>query len=195
MTNSVGKEEKLVGVNFTLAAMSDDFIDIILGTLSQVDLTNVWRETDDVSTTIRGKRVHVFDATRAICLLAAKTGKHIGFQATYTTGCPGNVETNAYLEVSDEPKNLAVEAEGQYAAAKFALYPIGAENFMEVILTQIEAMKEHVEVSRVPLATKLSGNLSDIFTGLENSFQAMLDAGSHHNVMTVTISINSPSHQ
>lgn len=195
MTDSNCTKEKLVGVNFTLAAMSDDFADIILGTLDKVNLSNVWRETDDVSTTLRGKRVHVFDATRAICLLAAKTGKHIGFQATYTTGCPGNRETNPFLEVSDEPKNARVKAEGQYAAAKFALYPIGAENFMEVILTQIEAMKEHVEVSPVPHATKLTGDLSEIFTGLENSFQAMLDAGSHHNVMTVTISINSPSHQ
>lgn len=186
---------KVTGASFTLFSMSDDFVDVILGALGAVDSSKVWMETDDVSTTVRGKTVHVFDVTKAICLHAAKTGKHVAFQATYGMGCPGDVETDAYLALNDAPSNLVnVAKDNLFAAAKFALYPLGGGNYIETILNQIESMKEYVEVSKTYYSTKLTGGLIDIFNGLENAFQSTIDAGSTHTVMTVTISLNSPSH-
>lgn len=56
-------------------------------------------------------------------------------------------------------------------------------------------MKTYVKVSRVPTATKLEGSLTAMFNGLEEVFDATVDAGADHVVMVVSVSMNSPSHQ
>lgn len=188
--------KKPVSADFTLSPMSDDFVEVILGTLDKTNTSKVWMETDDVSTVVRGKSVHVFDVTKAICVYGAQTGKHVSFQARYSIGCPGNEETEAFLSMNDKSEHtFTTEDEKLYAAAKFALYPIGAADFSETILNQIEKMKTYVKVSRVPTATKLEGSLTAMFNGLEEVFHATVDAGADHVVMVVSVSMNSPSHQ
>jgi len=188
--------EKPVSADFTLSPMSEDFVEVILVTLDKTNTSKVWMETDDVSTVVRGKSVHVFDVTKAICVYAAQTGKHVSFQARYSLGCPGNEETEAFLLMNDKSENrFTAEDEKLYAAAKFSLYPIGAADFSETILNQIEKMKTYVKVSRVPTATKLEGSLTAMFNGLEEVFYATVDAGADHVVMVVSVSMNSPSHQ
>lgn len=186
---------KIAGASFTLSPMSANFIEVIESALAETDTSKVWLDTDDVSTTARGKIVHVFDVTKAICLHAARTGEHVSFQATYSLGCPGDVEADAYLASDDTPSNLVNNQEGQpFAAAKFSLYPLGGGDYMETIYEQIAAMKKYVEVSKSHYSTKLAGGLLDIFNGLENVFEKTIDQGSSHTVMTVTVSMNSPSH-
>src|SRR5690625_709405 len=102
--NQCGRS-KIAGASFTLSPMCDDFVNIILGTLEKVDSSKVWMKTDDVSTTVRGKLVHVFNVTKAVCTYAAKTGEHVSFQATFSVGCPGDTETDAYMELDDVPSN------------------------------------------------------------------------------------------
>src|SRR5690625_6350434 len=88
--NSKCGHRRVTGASFSLHPMSDDFVDVIQAALGETNTSKVWMETDDVTTTVRGKTVHVFDVTKAICLHAAKTGKHVAFQATYSVGCPGD---------------------------------------------------------------------------------------------------------
>lgn len=188
--------QKIGGASFSLYPMSNDFVDIIKGALREVDTSKVWMETDDVTTTVRGKMVHVFDVTKAFIIHAAKTGEHVAFQATYSLGCPGDSKGEAYLAEDDKLVNLAVfENSKQYAAAKFSLYPLGGGNYMDIIYEQINAMKEYVSVKPAHYSTKLEGNIVDIFNGLEKVFQATVDSGSSHTVMTTSISVNSPSHK
>ena len=40
--------ERIAGCQFNLSVMSDDFAEVILGALDQVDTSKVWKETDDV---------------------------------------------------------------------------------------------------------------------------------------------------
>lgn len=54
MTNQCGTS-RIAGCQFTLYPMSDKFVDIILSALDEVDTSKVWKDTDDVSTCIRGK--------------------------------------------------------------------------------------------------------------------------------------------
>lgn len=194
MGNSKCGHRRVTGASFSLHPMSDDFVDVIQAALGETNTSKVWMETDDVTTTVRGKTVHVFDVTKSICLHAAKTGKHVAFQATYSVGCPGDTETDTYVEIDDIPSNVTQDGkENPFAAAKFSLYPLGGGNYMDTILEQIELMKKHVNVSKAHLSTKLSGGLLDIFIGLEDVFEKTVKAGSDHTVMTVTVSINSPS--
>lgn len=110
---------KPVSADFTLSPMSDDFVRVILNTLDKTNTSKVWMETDDVSTVIRGKSVHVFDVTKAICVYAAQTGKHVSFQARYSLGCPGNEETEAFLSMDDKKEHTyTVEDEKDLCSSK-----------------------------------------------------------------------------
>lgn len=189
------ESSKIAGTSFSLHPMCDNFVEVIEKALSETDTSKVWMNTDDVTTTVRGKLVHVFDVTKSICLHATKTGEHVAFQATFSVGCPGDSEGDTYLALDDIPSNITESEEDHFAAAKFSLYPLGGGNYMETIYEQIEAMKKYVDVSHAHYSTKLSGNLLGIFKGLETVFAKTIESGSSHTVMTVNISMNSPSHK
>ena len=194
MNQSCGTSD-IAGVSFSVYPMSDQFVDIILAALKEVDTSKVWLKTDDVTTTVRGKIGHVFDVSKAIFLHAATTGKHVGYQATYSLGCPGDSAGDVFLAEDDILMNVErTKSIKQHIAAKFSLYPLGGGNYMDIIYEQIEAMKEHVEVSPSHYSTRLQGEAIAIFDGLEKVFQATVEGGSNHTVMTVSISANSPSH-
>lgn len=196
MTNESCGTSKIAGASFSLYPMSNDFIDIIKSALKEVDTSKVWMKTDDVTTTIRGKIVHVFDVTSAIFLNAAQSGKHVAFQATYSLGCPGDSEGDVFLAEDDQPANAQMCAQiNQHIAAKFSLYPLGNGSYMDVIYQQIEAIKEYATVTPAHYSTRLEGDASKIFNGLQTVFQEVVKAGSSHTVMTVSISANSPSHR
>jgi uncharacterized protein YqgV (UPF0045/DUF77 family) len=166
-----------------------------MNALEQTDTSKVWMETDDVTTTVRGKTTHVFDVTKAIFLYAAVTGKHVAFQGTYSIGCPGESDGNVYMAEDDDPQNKeAVKAFRQPVSAKFSLYPLGCGDYMEVIYEQIKMLKQQVTVMPFHYSTKLTGETNAIFLGLEQAFRAVKAGGSSHTIMTVSISANSPSH-
>src|SRR5699024_12283517 len=109
--------------------------------LSETDTSKVWMQTDDVTTTVRGKMVHVFDVTKAIMIHAAKTGKHVAFQATYSIGCPGDSEGDVYLSEDDNIANLGGSESGnQYASARISLYPRGGGDYMAIIYEPFDAV-------------------------------------------------------
>lgn len=194
--NQACTKSDIAGASFSIHPMSDSFISIIKDALEKTDTSKVYVKTDDVTTTVRGKLVHIFDVTKAIFLHAASTGEHVAFQATYSLGCPGDSQGEAYMETDDAPLNTeSIKDILQYVAAKFSLYPLGGGNYMDVIYNQIEAMKEYVNVSPAHYSTRLDGDASDIFRGLEQVFTATVERGSSHTVMTVSISANSPSHK
>lgn len=196
MTRESCSKSNIAGVSFSIHPMSDNFIEIIKGAINESDTSKVHVKTDDVTTTIRGKLVHVFDAAKAIFMHAAKTGVHVAFQATYSLGCPGDSSGDVYMAEDDNPLNAEqVKDIKQYAAAKFSLYPLGGGNYMDIIYEQIEAMKKHVAVSPAHYSTRLEGEVIEIFNGLEQVFKATVEGGSSHTVMTVSISANSPSHK
>lgn len=196
MTNQSCSTSHIAGVSFSLYPMSDQFVDIILNALKEVDTSKVWMKTDDVTTTIRGRIEHVFDVSKAIFLHAASTGIHVGYQATYSLGCPGDSAGDVYM--AEDSFLLNAEKSNsmkQYVAAKFSLYPLGGGDYMDIIDEQIETMKNMVDVSPSHYSTRLDGEAVSVFEGLEKVFRATVDGGSSHTVMTVSISANSPSHE
>lgn len=125
----------------------------------------------------------------------AQTGEHVAFHATYSVGCPGDTSGHSYM-AEDEVALNASEAEekSQPVAAKFALYPMGGGDYMDVIYEQIEEMKKKdIEVNLTHYETRLDGDACDIFSGLETVFEATEEAGSTHTVMTLSVSANSPT--
>lgn len=195
MANNKEKESKIAGCSFSLYPMSDDFAKLILDALNNVDSSKVWMKTDRVSTIVRGRISHIFDVIQAIFLETSKSGIHVACNATFSIGCPGDTEGHTYMAEDNRTLNRSlIENIDQNISAKFALYPMGGGNYMDLIYKQIEAMKTYgVDVNLTHYETMLDGTSQDIFSGLENVFRAVEDAGSSHTIMTVTLSANSPT--
>ncbi|MET3684345.1 uncharacterized protein YqgV (UPF0045/DUF77 family) [Alkalibacillus flavidus] len=196
MTNQQCGTSRIAGVQFTLFPMSDNFVDIILSALDEVDHSSVWKETDDVTTCMRGKIVHIFDITKAIFLHAAKTGEHVAMSGTFSVGCPGDNEADVYMAESDEPVNAPnLSANEQQAGCKFAIHPLGRDDYMDKIYEQIDLSKARgVDVSPSHYMTRLDGDVASIFDAMEEAFEAVQQEVSH-TTMTFTISANSPSNR
>ena len=195
MTNDCGTT-RIAGCQFTLYPMTDNFVDIILSSLKEVDTSKVWKKTDDVSTCIRGKLVHVFDVAKAIFLHAAKTGEHVAMSGTFSIGCPGDSSGNAFLAETNVPINEPNSTKiSQQAGCIFALYPLGRDDYMGLINEQIDLSKNRgVKVNATHYATRLDGEVNDIFRTMHESFDAVQKVCSHVT-MTFTISANSPSNK
>ncbi|MGM0845027.1 MAG: YkoF family thiamine/hydroxymethylpyrimidine-binding protein [Bacillota bacterium] len=195
MNQQVCGTSEITGARFTIHPMADDFVSIILGAIEESDTSKVWRKTDDVSSCVRGRSVHVFDTVKAIFLNASKTGKHVVLNATFSNGCPGDTQGDVYLSEDDEPMNKAsLSGISQDVAVHFALYPLGSTTYMENIMDQVnDAIEKGVKTQGVHYATRLDGDAHDIFSTLERAFYNCQQGDSSHVVMTVTMSANSPS--
>ncbi|WP_100009991.1 YkoF family thiamine/hydroxymethylpyrimidine-binding protein [Lentibacillus sediminis] len=196
MTSNSCGTSRIAGCQFTLFPMSDKFADIILGALDEVDTSKVWKDTDDVSTCVRGKMVHVFDVTQALFLHAAKTGEHVAMSGTFSIGCPGDTEADSYMDETDTPLNEEKSSQiSREAGCKFSLYPMGRTDYMDAIYEQIDLSKHrNIKVSSAHYATRLDGDVKDIFQALHQSFDRVQEKVSHVT-MTFTISANSPSNK
>ncbi|EMR07003.1 Putative HMP/thiamine-binding protein ykoF [Bhargavaea cecembensis DSE10] len=183
----------IVGFRFTLSPMTNEFIDVIKGALEEVDTSAVWMHTDDVSTVIRGKQVHVFNVAKALALHAAKTGVHVALNGTFSAGCPGDTAGDAYLDKPDEPLNN--DTTEQYVSSQFALYPMNNPDYMSVIYREVERAKERgVFNESMHYASGIHGDIHDVFEFYEETFTNARSEEHRHLVMTVSMSINSPSH-
>lgn len=180
MTENCGTE-RITGCQFSLHPMSDQFVEIIIAALEETDTSNVWKETDDVNTSVRGEMVHVFDVVKAIFLHAAKTGEHVAMNGTFTIGCPGDRGQNAPMDGTDTPINEEKTKDiAQTAGCKFALYPLGTEDYMEKIMEQIDLSKHrNVDVNPSHSATRLDGDVHDIFQALHESFDLVQQKVNH----------------
>lgn len=184
----------IVGFRFSLHPMSGNFIHIIKSALKDIDTSNVWMQTDDVSTVIRGKQQHVFNVAKALALHAAKTKEHIALSGTFSAGCPGDTAGDAYLDASDEPANQ--DASKQYVSSQFALYPMNNPDYMEVIYREVERAKQlGVWNDSMHYASGIHGDIHEVFAFYEKSFSSARSGQYPHLIMTVSMSINSPSHK
>ena len=183
----------IVGFRFSLHPMTGDFIQVIKGALRETDTSNVWMHTDDVSTVIRGRQLHVFNAAKSIALNAAKTGVHVAMSGTFSVGCPGDSAGDAYLDKGDALLNT--DTSKQYVSSQFALYPMNNPEYMAIIYREVEHAKERgVFNDSMHYASGIHGDIHDVFAFYEEAFTNARSSENAHLVMTVALSINSPSH-
>ncbi|QPC45522.1 Ykof family thiamine-binding protein [Mangrovibacillus cuniculi] len=199
MTNQpvVCGTSRIVGCNISLHPMTDNFLNIILGTLEKVDTSRVWMKTDDVSTCIRGKAHHVFATAKAILAYASTHEVHVAFHATFSIGCPGDTAGDAYMEADDSVPNkeqVREVADSIYVGSQFALYPMNEPNYMGLIYDAIGTATKHGTYSQSKhYASRLDGSIEEVFHSLEQTFTETSEKTSHV-VMTFHASVHSPSH-
>lgn len=78
------------GAQFSIHAMSDNFVDVILGGVRALGSPDDLRlETDDISTLVVGTPQRVFEAMQSAYAESCRLGGHVVLQAHISRGCPG----------------------------------------------------------------------------------------------------------
>ncbi|AYD04132.1 YkoF family thiamine/hydroxymethylpyrimidine-binding protein [Neorhizobium sp. NCHU2750] len=197
------------GAQISLYPMSDEFVGVILGSLSALDpyRDRLRIETDDISTLLVGTPDVVFAAMRDLFVAAAKTGKHCVLHATLSRGCPGEpddpicqvAEMTGPMRPLDERKAQALAAvaaipsSGQSVAAQFSLYTLGIGQHMDEIYGCIDFIKTSGVFDRSKnFCTKLRGDAAPVFATVGEAF-VRFGPPQGHVTIDLTVSANSPS--
>ncbi len=201
----VYQQNRIAGCSFSIYPMSEDFVEIILSAIRRVDMSKVWRQTNDIETCIRGRISHVFDVTLALFSTAIESGEHVVFRGTFSIGCPGDSTADNFMANDDVKLNKTLWA-NHSIAGKFSVYPLGelsptdscsdssCGGYMGKIYECIEHMRaSSLKVQQIHYATRFDGDLQLSWQYLEQCFQMLEEQGFRHTVMDVSISANSPT--
>ena len=189
-----GAKNEITGCRFSLSPMSDNFVDIILGSISKVDTSKVWKMTDKLSTVYRGKRIHVLDAVKACFVWAYREGVHMTMEATVSKGCPGDTDADSYLAADDVLLNEPAMKDVHFpVVCKISLYPMGVPNYMEYIAGVVnKSIDRGVYSHSSHYVTVLEGDVQDLFAYFDEATQYCTENLSHY-IMEITLSVNSPT--
>ena len=182
---------------FSLAPMSDSFIEIILGAIAKVDTSRVSAVTDEFSTTYRGGRRQVLDALKACFAYSYREGVHMALNAVLEAGCPCRAEEDARVCPAAPADETLVNEAGTASlhfktAVKFSLYSMGDEDYLDRIAPVIAIVKDAgLFVRSDPGATVMQGDVGDIFNCLE-AVAAHCEANLKHYVIQLTLAVNLP---
>lgn len=196
------------GAQVALYPMTDDFVRVILGSLSALDpYRGRFRiETDDLSTLLVGPPPDLFPALRDLHVAASRGGLHCVMHATVSRGCPGEPDdpicTPIEGRTAETPLGERVEAAleavqsaaptGQDVAAQLSLYPLGATHHMDEIYGCIDLMKRSGVFGRSKnFCTTLRGDAGPVFATLSEAF-LRFGSPEGHLAMDLTVSANSP---
>jgi uncharacterized protein YqgV (UPF0045/DUF77 family) len=197
------------GAQISLYPMSDDFIGIILKSITALDpyRPQFRIETDDVSTLIVGPPEQLFPAMRDLFVAAAQSGVHCTLSATVSRGCPGEPDSPLCTPQTDMMPDLPLAERisaareavtvapktGQVIAAQFSLYPLGVGHHMDEIYGCIDFLKSSGVFDRAKnFCTRLAGDAGPVFATLGEAF-LRFGAPEGHVALDLTVSANSPS--
>ncbi|MET4583320.1 hypothetical protein ABIE21_002839 [Conyzicola nivalis] len=190
-----------VGARITLAAMSDDYVSIVLGALEAADSTGLETQTGAVSTFVSGAESDLVRYLVQLVGAAGRSGAHVSATIHFSRGCPGEV----VCELPGGAGPLAAEipdvaATGVTAVAEWALYPLEdgvtagtTPDHMRDIYAAIDFARElgTFEASE-HFVTRLSGDVADVIRTVAAGW-ILVGRTVQHVTSHVTLSINSPS--
>lgn len=197
------------GAQVALYPMADDFVPIILGSLSALDpYRDSFRiETDDLSTLLVGPPEQLFPAMRDLHVAASRGGVHCVLHATVSRGCPGEPDDPICTPIqgreAQTPLGRRIDTAlalvtgatetGQHVGAQLSLYPLGAAHHMDEIYGCIDFLKRSgVFGGSKNFCTTLRGDAGPVFATLGEAF-LRFGSPEGHLALDLTISANSPT--
>lgn len=189
-----GTTKEITGCRFSIAPMSDDYINILLNAIQKVDTSKVWSKTDKLSTIYRGKRIHVIDGVKACFIESYQEDVHMTLEATFSKGCPGDTEADSYLATDDILINESNLINKHFSvSSKISFYPLGTEEYMKHIAYVVNlAIRQNLYQQSAHYVSILEGDVHDLFSYF-NDVLAYAEQYLSHYVLQVTLSVNSPS--
>lgn len=168
------------------------------GSLEKTNTSAVWSETDALSTVYRGKLPYVADAVQALFLNAYRPGVHMALEGQFSKGCPGDVSGDSVLNREGEAPNAALVKDIHFPVhCKLALYPLGDAQYIdEIAKVWHMAQDEGLNPKTIHYATRIDGDVQDVFTYLTHVCELMENAPAvHHYVLHFTMNCNSPTEE
>lgn len=192
--NATNAAKEIMGCRFSLYPMDSDFVTIILNALEKTDTSAVWSKSDAMSTIYRGKGHYVMDSVKGLFINAFKPNVHMAMEGQFSKGCPGDIQGDSKLNVEGEAPNFHIVKDVHFPAnCKLSLYPMGTGSYMEEIENVVKMAEEKgLQPQSIHYATRISGDIHDIFDYLESVCQYMAGSVSHF-ILHFTISVNSPT--
>jgi uncharacterized protein YqgV (UPF0045/DUF77 family) len=190
------QEQNFAGIRFSLDPQTDDFADIILSALDEIDTSNVWSKTDATSTVYRGEKAAVFDTVKAAFVHTYRKDVHGKTTLTISQGCGSDEDAAEYKHLSDERINDAKSSDRDFdIIGKFQLYPMGVTDYNDTIYEIVEeAKKRDIYEGTQYYTTFLMGSVHDIFDYLEYVSNETKKITGHH-VIEAQLSFNIPEEE
>ena len=182
----------VVGARIGVYPMQDNFVDVILKALKDTDRTGLCVMTDDLGTTVQGKRERVFNYVKEVLLRTSNIGGHVVANVLFSVGCPGDVAED--FDFNTKPKYTDLPMEDMPVACAWSLYPLGNEQYFPVIVEEVKKAMDlsNVDVESYHYCTRLDGTAKDVFNLLETSFKGV-SKRIPHTIIHATFSKGSPS--
>jgi uncharacterized protein YqgV (UPF0045/DUF77 family) len=189
-----GASLDITGIRFSLYPMDSSYEKIILHSLSTINTSKVFNETDALSTVYRGRLKQVYDCMGALFIGARVPGVHMVLEGQASKGCPGDVDADSFLAEDDTPLNRPnLNIENFQVIGKLALYPLGTPSYIDIIAHVFRmAEKAGLKPRIIHYATRIEGNVFEVLDFLEDVSRYSQDNCSHY-VLHFTISVESPS--
>lgn len=190
-----------VGARVTVAVMADDYADVILGVLAEVDAAGLVVSTGDVSTYVGGHEPDLLRYLTDLVAAVAATGRHAAVTVHLSRGCPGEVRCalpgGAGARVVDLP---AGRRTGREVAAEWALYPLVDDVRVGVRpdhMRDIEAAIDHARAAGTfrgseHFVTRLEGDVGAVLATVVGAW-VRVGRSVQHVTSHVTLSVGSPS--
>jgi hypothetical protein len=201
-------EQLGIGMRVSIHPHCDDFVDVILGALADIDAAGLTEdltiETDEVSTYVGARSAPAEQrlATYLTALVAAASrrsgGGHVVAHVLLSRGCPGEVACDLSVTGLPHAAPVALERTGIRAAAQWSLYPLldggsgGGEHMAHIEAAIAGARRRGTAASPAHYATTLDGDLADVVATAVDAW-ALVGTEVAHVVTHLTISVGSPS--
>jgi energy-coupling factor transport system substrate-specific component len=206
----VAAAELGVGMRFSLHPHCDDFVEVILGSLTDaadlVSAAGLTVESDEVSTYV-GAAGATAEEDLVGYLAQVVTGAwrrsrggHVVAQVLLSRGCPGEASCDLKLARLPRVRPVRVRPVRLPCVAQWSLYPLldghsDGGDHMAHIEAAIDAARERgVAAAPQHYATKLTGDLADVLATVADAWTGV-GAGVPHVVSHLTLSVGSPSVQ
>ena len=166
--------------SFTLAPMSDNYIDIILGSIGKVDTTNIQAKTSRMATIYQGSKEAVFDGVKACFMFAYTDNVHMTMNMTLTPGQDGD-EEEAINENALKDMHFPVNA-------LLAIYTFNDETFIQEAIAKAGDIYKDKVLNKI----ELKGDVHEVFSYIKDIYEEC-DKNFERFAFEVGFSVNSPT--
>lgn len=175
---------KITSCRFSLSVMSDNYKEMILDALSQVDTVTVASSTDLLSTTYIGDYQNVINTLQAVFSAVNDDKTHITMEATLSPeNIPQEITTSSTTTAT---QNFIVHG-------KIAIYPLGDSGYQDYIDYLIELGQNcGLYQKSSQYGFEFCGNIAQLFKLIRKIYR-LTETEVNDFVIQLSLSVNSPS--
>jgi len=161
--NEAVKHSDIIGGQYQISVLRDDFVPMILDALGKVNTEKVWAKTAKTSTVYRGKAIHVVDCIKA-CFshIYDNTHPYITMSVTFFKNSADDISKDCYIAEDDVPLNDTKKTFN--VLGRMSVFPLGMENYEKhtAVIANFAGAR-NISIEEGYYANDYEGNVHDMF--------------------------------